>query len=394
MKVGDHVKFALDNDKKYVCITDHGSISEWIEMYNQCSENGLIPIYGVEGYVHEDREKYLEEKEGKPDHVVLLAQNRTGFQNIIKIHNDAWNHFYKKPIMSYDTIARHSEGVIMSTACLGGTLSRYLENKDFSGADNFINRMTSIFGDRFFIELMFIDNEDQHERNKQLAKVAKKHDIPILINSDAHYVTPEDSHAHQLSLLLQSGKTIKDLEEGKAWTFSAQDLYMKTEKDLYKFWADHYKGSKDITKDLVAQATWNVDKITNTIEEIYLEHPPRLPHFDNGYEILEKKVIDGFGEKLELGLIPEERAEEYMERVKYELNTISSMELVDYFLLIDDIVEWCNNNDVGVGPGRGSVSASLITWLMGITKLDPIKHNFIFERFLNPARRTKLRIFH
>lgn len=393
MKVSDHVNFAIENDKKYVAITDHGSISEWIDLYNQAKQNGITPIFGIEGYVHVDREKYLEEHEGRPNHIVLLALSEKGYKNIIKIHNDAWRNFYKKPIMSYEYIEENSEDIVVTSACLGGTLSRYLEDKDFANADKFVQRMKSSFPDRFFIELMFIESEDQIERNRQLAQVAIKHDIPLIINSDAHYVTPKDAQAHQLSLLLQSNKTIKDLENGNAWTFSAQDLYLKDEKELYKFWSRKYKDDKIITRDLVYQATWNVDKITSQVEQMYLEHPPRLPHFEKGYEKLEQLVIDGFGEKLELGLIPEDDIDIYTERIKYELDTIKNMELVDYFLLIHDIVQWCHGNDVGVGPGRGSVSASLITWLIDITKLDPIKHKFIFERFLNPARRTKLKIF-
>lgn len=394
MKVSDHINFALDNNKKYVAITDHGSISEWIELYNQCAKNGLIPIYGIEGYVHVDREAYLNKTDTtKTNHIVLLAQNEAGFKNIVKIHNDAWKHFYRKPIMSYDYIIEHSEGVILSTACLGGTLPRYIEQGDFAAADAFIEKMKAAFKDRFFVELMFIESSDQYERNRQLIQIAKKHDVPLLINGDAHYVNPEDAQAHQLSLLLQSGQTVKDLEQGKGWSFSAQDMFLKTEKELYKHWVDHYKDDPIVTRDVVYEATWNVDKITSTIEDIYLEHPPRLPHFENGENKLKKMVIDGFGEKIELGLIPEDRAEEYMERIQYELDTIKNMELVDYFLLIHDIVDWCNNNDVAVGPGRGSVSASLVTWLIGITKLDPIRYNFIFERFLNPARRTKIKLF-
>lgn len=393
MKVADHAKFALDNNKKYVSITDHGSISEWIELYTQCSKTGLTPIFGVEGYVHIDRDKFLEEKEGKTNHIVLLAQNETGFKNIVKIHNDAWQHFYRKPIMSYDFIEEHSKGVIMSTACLGGTLARYLEHKDIASADSYIKRMKKSFPDRFFIELMFIESEDQYERNRQLVQMAKKHDVPILINSDAHYVTPKDAHAHQLSLLLQSGKTVKDLEAGKGWSFSAQDMYMKTEKDLYKHWQEHYKNDPVITRDVLYEATWSVDKIVSTIEEIHLEHPPRLPHFPDGENILTQMTVDGFEHRFEQGFIPEDRIEEYSERVEYELKVIKDLGLIDYFLLIHDIVEWCHGNEVAVGPGRGSVSASLVTWLIGITKLDPIKYNFIFERFLNPARRTKLRLF-
>src|SRR6056297_1975122 len=153
MKVTDHVNFALQKNKKYVAITDHGSISEWIELYNQAKSNDLTPIFGIEGYVHIDRDKYLEDHEGRPNHVVLLALNEEGYKNIIKIHNDAWRHFYKKPIMSYDYIEENNEGVVLTTACLGGTLSRYLEEKDFANADKFIKRMKKSFSGRFFIEL-------------------------------------------------------------------------------------------------------------------------------------------------------------------------------------------------------------------------------------------------
>jgi DNA polymerase III subunit alpha len=393
MKVEDHVNFALNKGKKYVAITDHGSVAEWIELYNQCAKKDLTPIFGVEGYIKEDRKAFLKNKEGKINHIVLLALNEVGFKNIIKIHNEAWNNFYKKPIMSYDYIEENNEGVVLTTACLSGTLAKYLEEKDFANADKFVERMKDSFGDRFFIELMFIESEDQIERNRQLANIAKKHDVPMLINSDAHYVTEEDAEAHQLSLLLQSNKTIKDLEAGNAWSFSAKDLYLKDEKELYKFWSKHYKNDKIITREVVYQATWNVDKITSRVEEIYLEHPPRIPRFKNGYNNLKDLVINGFEEKIELNLIPEDRIDEYTERIGYELKTIKEMGLVDYFILIHDIVQWCHENDIGVGPGRGSVSASLVTWLIDITKLDPIKHRFIFERFLNPARKTKLKVF-
>jgi DNA polymerase-3 subunit alpha len=394
MKVSDHIKFALDNNKTHVCITDHGSISEWIELYTQCNKSDVTPIYGVEGYVHLDRGNYLENKKGKPDHIVLLAQNEIGFKNIIKIHNDAWEHHYKKPIMSYDYIKENNEGVIVTTACLAGTLSRLLENEEIDKADIFIKDMKKYFPDRFFIELMFIESDEQYKRNRQLAQIAKKHNVPILINNDAHYLTDEDSEIHQLSLLLQSNKTMKDLKDGNAWTFSASDLYMKTEKDLYKHWVNHYKNDSIITKELLVEATWNVDKVLSSIEkDIYLEHPPRLPHFRKGEEKLTDLVIKGFEKKVGKGDVPSEQMDKYMERVEYELNAIKNMGLTDYFLLIKDVVEFCNKEDIAIGAGRGSVSASLVTWLLSISKLDPIKHNFIFERFLNPARKTKLKFF-
>jgi len=394
MKVRDHVQFAVKNEKKFVSISDHGSVSEWIDLYTQCANEEVTPIYGIEGYIHLDRDTYLAEKNGgKPNHILLLAQNETGFNNIIKIHNDAWQHFYKKPLMSYDTLFEHSEGVIVGSACMGGTLPRYLQAKDYAGADAFVKIMKEHFPGRFYIELMVMDMDEQTELNKQLIQIAKKHDVPIIIGNDPHYLTEDDNRAHQISLLLQSNQTVKDLEAGKGWSFSAQDLWMKTEKDLYKDWKVKYSNDSVFTEEVFAEATWNVKQITDSIEDIYLEHPARLPKYENGTKILEQMVIDGFAEKVEQGYIPEDRLDEYTTQVKKELNTIEDLELVDYFLLINDIVEFCHENDIAVGPGRGSVSASLVTYLMGITKLDPIKYNFIFERFLNPARKTRLKIF-
>lgn len=391
MKIKDLNDYAIKQKKRYVCVTDHGGIGGWIELYEQCNKNRLIPIFGIEGYIHLERNKYLEEKEGKPDHIILLAQNEIGFKNIIKIHNDAWKHFYKKPIMSYEFLFNNSEGIIVATACVSGTLPKFLKEKNIIKADEYIETMKKNFPGRFFIELQIIDFEDQKTLNLQLIQMSKKHNIPTIITNDAHYLNPEDNSEHQLSLLLQSKQTVKDLEEGKGWEFTAQDLYMKNEQQLYTGWKQFYQNDPIFTEEVFIQSLNNSDLITNTIETVYLEHPPRLPHYENGPKKLKEMIIKGFGEKVEQGLIPEDQIDAYMERVKYEIKTINDLELVDYFLLINDIINFCDENSIAHGPGRGSVSASLVTYLMGITKLDPIKYKFIFERFLNPARKTKLK---
>jgi DNA polymerase-3 subunit alpha len=393
MQVSDYIKFAKENNNHFVSITDHGSISEWIELYTQCSKENITPIYGIEGYIHIDRDKYLNEKEGRPDHILLLAQNEVGFNNIIKIHNDSWRNFYKKPIMSYDYLFENSEGVIASTACMSGTLSKRIKEKDMAGADEFVQTMKSVFKDRFYIELMLIDMDEQTELNRQLIQVANKNEVPVIVGNDPHYLTEVDNKAHQISLLLQSNKTVKDLEEGKGWSFSAQDLWLKTEEDLYKDWKKKYNNDPIFTEEVFVKATWNVKDITDSIEKVYLEHPPRLPKYKNGKKTLEDMVIEGFAEKVEKGFIPTDRIDEYSDRTKYELKTIDDLDLVDYFLLIKEIHGYCLDNKIAIGPGRGSVSASLVTFLLGITKLDPIKYNFIFERFLNPARKTRIKIF-
>lgn len=347
----------------------------------------------MEAYIVSDREKFLEEKKGKPNHLILLAINETGFYNIIKIHNDAYQHFYRKPIASYNFLFEHSEGVIALSACAAGTLGKCISNKDLAGADEYIEKMKEVFGDRFFIELMMIDYKEQPDLNRRYIRFAKKHNVPIIVTNDAHYVDSEDAKIHQLSLLLQSGQTVRDLEKGKGWKFSAQDLWLKNEKDLYKDWLKDYKDDKVFTKNVFYEAIQNTDLITSRIENIELEHPPRIPKYPHGYNKLEQIVVDGFDKKCKQDLIPADKIDIYIQQVKKEMKTIKDMELVDYFLLIKDIHDFCEENDIAIGPGRGSCSASLVTFLMGITKLDPIRWKFIFERFLNPARKTRMKVF-
>lgn len=393
MKVQDHVAHALKHEKGFVPITDHGSISEWILLYEECRKASLKPIYGMEAYIVLKREKFLEEKKGKPSHVTLLALNEVGYYNIIKFHNDAYQHFYRRQIGSYDFLWEHNEGIVVLSGCANGMLGRYVRDKDIAGADEYIQKMKDVFGDRFFIELMMIDHEEQPDLNRGYIQYAKKHKVPIVVTSDAHYVTPEDAKTHQLSLLLQSGQTVKDLESGKGWSFSAKDLWMKTEKDLLKDWLRDYKDDKVFTRAIFNQAVQNTDLITSRIEDIELEHPPRIPKYSHGYKKLEEMVIEGFDKKCQQGIIPEDSIDLYIEQIKKEMKSIKDMELVDYFLLIKEIHDFCDENDIAVGPGRGSVSASLVTFLIGLTKLDPIRWKFIFERFLNPARKTRMKVF-
>jgi DNA polymerase-3 subunit alpha len=391
--VSQHAKFAVANGKKFVPVTDHGSVSEWIELYNECKKHEVTPIYGIELYVVENRKKFMEDKNGKPNHLCLFALNEDGFYNIIKIHNDAWQNHYKKPIADYQFLFENSNGIVASTACMAGSLARHLMEKDIASADEFALKMKEVFGDRFFIELMLIDMAEQKELNEELIKCSIRNNISTIITNDAHYLKPEHNKAHQISLLMQSNQTIKDLESGKGWKFSAQDLWLKNERDLLKDLLNDYKGNRHLTLTVFEQSMENCRMITDRIEEIYLEHPPRLPKFEEGEAVLREMIKKGYNKKLDREIIPIEKQEEYLSQIKKELRTIKDLELTDYFLLIKDIVDFCHKEDIGVGPGRGSVSASLVTWLIDITKLDSIKHGFMFERFLNVARKTQMDVF-
>jgi DNA polymerase-3 subunit alpha len=396
IKISGHVNFALKNKKKFVPVADHGSISEWIELYTQCNKNKLIPIYGVELYIVDNREKFLIDKTDKPDHLCLFALNETGYYNIIKIVNDAWKHFYKKPIASYDVLFEKNEGVVATSACMSGAVAKALLNNDLAGADAFIEKMQNVFGDnRFFIEIMLIDMKEQLPLNKKLIKFAQKHNVPTLITNDAHYLQKEHVKAHQYSLLMQSNKTIDDLKEGgKGWKFSAQNLWLKNETELHHDWERDYKDDDVFTEEVFIKSAENCKLITKRIETFYIEKPPRLPKYKNGSKLLKEMIYAGFNKKLEEGFIPKEKEEIYLKQTVKEFDVIKDLELVDYFLLIKDILDFCKEKEIAVGPGRGSSSASLICWLIDITKLDPIKYNFIFERFLNPARKTSMKIFH
>ena len=204
LKIEDLVEFALKHDKKYVAATDHGSISEWIQLYNQCKSNKLTPIFGIELYIHHEREKLLAEREDDPSHLILLALNEIGFYNIIKIHNDAWQHLYRKkksriarPIASYDCLFEHHEGIVVTTACIAGRLPKLLLEGNEKEAALYIERMKEVFQDRLFMELMLNDMEKQKILNKKLIKIAMQYDLKTILTSDAHYLRKEDSRTYE-----------------------------------------------------------------------------------------------------------------------------------------------------------------------------------------------------
>lgn len=378
IRVSDLVNFAKENNMPAVAITDHGVMYGDMELYTTAKEAGIKPILGCEFYVHDgDIEKH--DKNNNPCyHLVLLAKDKAGYANIIKLTSVAWcKGRYVKPRINWELIKEHHEGLICLSACLGGEVLQHLLKNEVEKAKEVAKRYKDLFGDDYYIELQDHGLDEQKRTNPQLIQIAKELGIKMVITNDSHYLRREDADMHDTLLCMQ---TNSDKDDPNRFHFANNEFYVKTASQL-----------RDSFSWMDAETFEECIKNTNDIAEkchltLELGKSP-LPDYEvpKGYDInsyLEHLVYEGT--KKRYGEI----SPDMKERIDYELGVISQMGFSAYFLITWDFIHYAKTHGIPVGPGRGSAAGSVVAYALEITDLDPIKHKLLFERFLNPERFT------
>lgn len=372
----DHlVNGAVANGATALALTDHGVMSGAIEFYQKCHKAGIKPIIGVEAYVTPG---LLTEKNNKdkPYHLVLLAENETGYKNLLQLTSIAnLQGFYYKPRMDWPTLKKHSEGLIALTACLNGPLARHLKAKQNKQAEINLKILLDIFGpNNLFLELQARNYPEQAIVNLGLKKLAESYNLPLVITNDIHYVKAEDDQAQDILLCIQTKHKQSDHDR---MTYLGENLSMLTEADVLKAFPD---GQAAIDNTAKIAERCNVKIELGVIQLPYYELADGVTADD------ELKRLCLLGVKTRFGYDPDAIPAEIKTRLDYELDIIIKTGYAAYFLIVQDFVNWSKNNKIIVGPGRGSAAGSLVAYLTGITNIDPLKYDLLFERFLNPER--------
>jgi DNA polymerase-3 subunit alpha len=388
-RVEDIVDFAKEKGLPAICITNHGSIGGFIRQYFACKEAGIKSIFGCEVYINKHRKmdpQDIPEDGRKNNHLILIAKNLKGYKNIINITSDAWiNGYYFRPRSDYQYIRERSEGIIVSTACMGGKLSRLLAEDDWSTAEKFIDFCKKCFKD-FYVELIITDDKDQAKLNDKLCKIAKKKKVPTILTGDCHYLRKKDVRIHDTLVMIASKNTFSMLEDpekkDKVFQYSVKDLYYKDLQEMYDLYKKRHR-SNHFTEEVFISSVKNVTKIVNSIESFELDTSLKLPQVSkNSNGALKKAIKKGFKERG----FSQKKHPEYWERMKYEYEIITEKGFSDYFLIVQEITSWTTKEGMLVGTGRGSAAGSLISYLLGITNIDPIKYGLLFERFISIER--------
>ena len=361
-------------------ITDHGVMYGVIEFYKACKAEGIKPIIGCEVYVAPGSrfEKGKEKSAERYNHLILLAENDTGHKNLMKLVSRGFTEgFYYKPRVDYELLSEYHEGIIASSACLAGIVPTKLRNGDYEGAKAEAMRLQEIFGENnFFLELQDHGLSEQKFVNQGLMRISSETGIPLVATNDCHYLYKEDAEAHDVLICIQTQKNVYDEDRMK---YEGGQFYVKSPEEMEEVF--HY----------IPEAIHNTEEIArrcNVEIEFGKYHLPQYP-VPEGYtslSYLNKLCEDGFKKRYEGAT----EATETMlrERLKYETDTITSMGFVDYFLIVWDYINFAKENHIAVGPGRGSAAGSIVAYCLGITGVDPIRYNLLFERFLNPERVT------
>ena len=368
------VKRAKELGMSSVAITDHGCMFGAIDFYKAAKEEGIKPIIGCEVYT---APRTLHDKDPNYDkyygHLVLLAKDMTGYKNLIKIVSKSYTEgFYYKPRTDINELKKHSEGIIALSACLAGDVPRAITNGNYSRAKEIAEQYRDIFGSgNYYLELQDHGIPEQREVNASLIKLSRELGIPLVATNDVHYIYKDDAKIQDILLCLQMQKTVADTDRMK---FPTEEFYLKSREEMEELFPE------------VREALDNTLEIAERCNVEFEFNKYHLPKYDvpEGYtthEYLRKLCREGLLERY-----GENPPEEYRERLEYELNTIENMGYVEYFLIVWDFINFAKNNDIMVGPGRGSAAGSIVAYTLKITDIDPMKYNLLFERFLNPER--------
>jgi len=389
------IGYALEQGSPAVALTDHGTMYGVIEFYQKAKKAGLKPIIGVEAYLApSSRHEKNTREDARSRHLVLLAKNKTGYQNLIKLVSIAHlEGFYYKPRIDWELLEAHHEGVIALSACLAGEIPRLLSADKFEEARDKALEYDKLFGrGNFYLEIQdHPELEGQAKVNKFLIKLSKETGIPLVATNDTHYFKKEDDIAQDILLCLQNKKKITDTDRMKM--IGHGDYSMRSNAEMIAAFKD------------VPEAIANTLKIAEACDlEIELGNI-QLPHFEvpdgfNGDSYLRKLCEDGLEKRYglikdgnsfisknnEISLTHGINLKKILERLDYELSVVAKMGWPSYFLIVADFVNWAKERKIVVGPGRGSAAGSLVCYLTGITNLDPLQYDLLFERFLNPDR--------
>jgi DNA polymerase-3 subunit alpha len=371
-KISELIARAKELGMKSIAITDHGVMYGCVEFYKEAKEQGIKPIIGCEIYVAAKSMSIKQnDKENENHHLVLLVKNEVGYSNLMKIVSAASiDGFYYKPRVDHEFLKKHSEGLIASSACLGGEIQTNILNGNLNKAREIALLYKEIFKEGFYLELQYHGLEEQLKVNEELVRMSKELDIPLIATNDVHYIKREDFKSHDVLLCIQTGKTV---DEEDRMRYASDQFYLKSSEEMCELFS------------YVPEAIENTVKIAEQCNFEYDFHKSKLPKFPlpegmDPYEYMRDLCYKGLQERYD------NLTEELKERLEYELSVIRQMGYVDYFLIVWDFMRFSIEKGIMTGPGRGSAAGSLVAYTLGITKIDPIKYGLIFERFLNPDR--------
>lgn len=356
-----------------LAITDHGVMYGVIDFYRACVKENIKPVIGCEVYVAPHSRFDKTSSYEKYYHMVLLCENNIGYQNLIKLVSLGFTEgFYSKPRIDDELLEKYHDGLICLSACLAGEIPQKLLDDDYRGAKAKAEYYRDLFGkENFFIELQDHGIEEQQRIIPNLVRIADEVGVDIVATNDSHYIDKEDSKTHNILLCIQTNRTINDNDRME---FQTNEFYLKTEEEMRELFSKY------------PQAIDNTQKIADRCNVEFEFGVRKLPRFDvpnneDHLEYFRRNCYEGlyrhYGDTPDKSLV---------DRLEYEISTVSKMGFVDYYLIVNDFVQYAKSNSIPVGPGRGSGAGSLCAYCIGITAIDPIKYNLLFERFLNPER--------
>ncbi len=367
---------AVEMGMPAVALTDHGNMFGAIDFYQECVKQGIKPLVGCEVYTvagsRFDKSRTVG-KDWEYNHLILLAKNATGYRNLCKIVSAGWvDGYYYRPRVDWEILSQYSEGLICASACLSGELPRLILQGNMDGARELVTKFSNLFGkDHYYLELQDNGIPEQQLVNSAIISLGREMNLPLICTNDVHYLNKEDAEVQDILMCIQTGKTVDDENRMK---FSTQEFYFKSPEEMSQLFTNVPEALENTVK-IADMCDLHLDLDNTYLPD--LDIPGYEDHYEYMCEVCRQGIIKNYGDN---------PPQEVWDRLEYELNVIHTMGFVDYYLIVRDYITYAKSQGIYVGPGRGSGAASIAAYAMGITNLDPLKYDLIFERFLNPER--------
>ncbi len=373
-KIDGMIDLALEMGMESVAITDHGNIFGLVEFYKSAKAKGIKPILGMEAYVVEHDFSDPKSKQDKRNHLVLLVKDDIGYANLMRIASRSYvEGFYYKPRIDKSFLAKHSQGLIALSGCIAGEVPYHLLQGDVSAAQRAIDFYKEAFGEDYYIELQDHGIADEKRVMPQLIELARKNDLPLVVTNDCHYLQEEDAHSHEVLLCIQTSTT---LDNPDRFQIQSDQLFFKSPQQMAELFPS--------VPEAMSNTQVIASKVKFEMDDFYQQY--LLPTFAVPAEFAGVKEYLRHLVEQALPTKYPQQTPQVRQRVEFELETIGKMGYEAYFLIVKDMIDAARQMDIPVGPGRGSAAGSIVSYLLGITQLDPLKYGLLFERFLNPDR--------